>query len=68
MVELANLVEADKEFKDIRNGVYQQNGRSIFNDMRQLKPDLDKLPFADFTFADEFNVSVEGNVQANDSM
>ncbi len=47
-VEVANRIEAGKDYKDIANiWVKEKDGSIIRNEMRPLKEDLDSLPFPD---------------------
>lgn len=47
MLELADRMEAGKDFSDIKNLWVKRDGKITFNDERPLIADLDSLPFPD---------------------
>ena len=68
MVELAGLLSQGKDYLDIPNGGHKQNGRIVLNDVRPLFEDMDRLPFVDFSFSDEFRVDERGEIRPNETM
>lgn len=45
--ELTEALENGKDFRNIKNLVYKEGDRLIVNELRDLKEDLDSLPFPD---------------------
>ena len=68
MVDLATRLSRGEEYLDIPNGGYARNGQSVLNDVRPLITDLDKLPFVDFSFSDEFRLDIDGKLRPNIAM
>jgi len=68
MLDLAERVASGRELADIRNGAYLSDGRLILNDLRPLILDLDKLPFPDFAFQDEYCLDKWGSFVPNIGM
>jgi radical SAM superfamily enzyme YgiQ (UPF0313 family) len=68
MVDLAGRLATGRGYLDIPNGGYLQEGRLVLNDAAPLSPDLDALPFVDFTFEDEYFADAEGAVRPNTGM
>lgn len=68
MIDLAGRLATGRGYLDIPNGGYLQEGRLVLNEVAPLVPDLDALPFVDFTFEDEHFVDAEGAVRPNADM
>lgn len=68
MVDLAGRLANGRGYLDIPNGGYLREGRLVLNDLAPLVPDLDALPFVDFTFEDEYSADAEGAVRPNADM
>jgi radical SAM superfamily enzyme YgiQ (UPF0313 family) len=55
------------DWRDISNGVYQENGRTVKRDARPLISDLDELPLLDVSCEDEFQLKGDRFVRAVDA-
>jgi len=63
LLELVNKVEQGKNWNDMKNAVYRNNGKVINNPLRPLISDLDELPLFDFTCKDELHLTDRGLVK-----
>lgn len=65
MIELARFIESGQDWKSIDGGVYKNNGKMTFNNMRPLISNLDKFPPMDYDHADEFHLTTNGIIKAD---
>lgn len=68
MLDLADRVASGQEYKDILNGAYRSNGRTVVNGMRPPISDLDSLPLLDYAFENEYILDAEGSLVPNSGM
>jgi radical SAM superfamily enzyme YgiQ (UPF0313 family) len=68
MVDLAERLSQGRGYNDIPNGGFVQNGQIHLNVVRPLLADMDRLPFVDFSFSDEFRIDERGESRPNEAM
>ena len=54
LLELVERMEVGRDFKDVRNLCFKENGNVIKNPIRPLIQDLDSIPFFDFGLENHF--------------
>ncbi|HOY58656.1 MAG TPA: radical SAM protein [Verrucomicrobiota bacterium] len=60
MVELLERLAHERDWRDLDNAVYVQDGDLVVNPPRGLIRDLDELPLFDFAHENEFHLSERG--------
>lgn len=65
MLELVERLEQGRDWRDIENTAFKENGSLQLNSLRPPIRDLDELPFPDFTFEDEYLLTRKGFVQVS---
>jgi len=68
MLDLVERLAAGRGFADIPNGACWKAGQLQLNDVRMPVPDLDRLPFPDFSFEKEYILDGTGCLQPNARM
>lgn len=68
MLEIADRVSSGRDWRDIPNGAYLSEGRTILNELRPLIADLDDLPLLDFAFENEYILDPTGKLIPNTRM
>ena len=65
ILELLERLALGRDWEDMENVAYKNNGSLRLNDLRPPIRDLDELPLPDFTFEDEYHLTAEGFVQVS---
>lgn len=65
MLDLLERIENGKDWRDIENIVYKENGRLITNSVRPPIDNLDDLPLPDFMFENEYHLVSDKFVRAH---
>lgn len=65
MLELVERLEEGRDWKDMANAAYKDNGGIVLNPLRPLISNLDELPLVDFSCEDEFHLTNRGFVQVS---
>ena len=65
MLELLERLEQGRDWKDVQNLAFKENGVLQLNSIRPPISDLDKLPFPDFTFENEYHLTKKGFVHVS---
>ncbi|HEY3312586.1 MAG TPA: radical SAM protein [Anaerolineales bacterium] len=63
MLDLLERQSQGRDWKDIDNIAYKENGKLISNDLRPPISDLDTLPLPDYSFENEYHLTPNGFVQ-----
>lgn len=65
VLELLERLETGKDWRDLPNLAYKNNGTVVMNPLRPLISDLDSLPFIDVSYLDEFHLTTKGIIKAS---
>jgi radical SAM superfamily enzyme YgiQ (UPF0313 family) len=60
IVEFLDRLSDHRDFRDMLNIAYKENGKLVKNDVRPLISNLDELPLPDFSFDDEHHLTKDG--------
>lgn len=65
MLELLERLEQGRDWRDLKNIAFKENGIVQMNSVRPPIRDLDELPLPDFSFANEYHLTRKGLVQVS---
>jgi radical SAM superfamily enzyme YgiQ (UPF0313 family) len=65
MLELVERLEQGRDWRDVENVAFRENGALRLNSVRPPIRDLDQLPYPDFTFENEYHLTRKGLVQVS---